>query len=206
MTPFEIERLPFSKEAVSVWAQADPRHRNWPVVYLLGDGREGGPSANSTSDVYVGESLNAASRMRQHLESVEKAHLRSMRVVIDRTFNKSVCLDLESYLIRLLAGDGAYRVLNRNDGITEADYFDRSSYRESFREVFDQLRADGVGSYTSIVPRTSTRRARRTTQFLEGPIPTGICCASSATSMPCYLRGGSAEPMFTSRTWPFAST
>ncbi len=44
--------------------------------------------------------------MRQHLENPDKQHLRSVRVIIDDTFNKSVCLDLESYLIRLLAGDG----------------------------------------------------------------------------------------------------
>ena len=44
--------------------------------------------------------------MRQHLDSTEKQHLTSVRVIIDDEFNKSVCLDLESHLIRLLAGDG----------------------------------------------------------------------------------------------------
>ena len=88
--------------------------------------------------------------MRQHLESPEKQHLSSIRVILDETFNKSVCLDLESYLIRLLAGDGTFRVLNRNDGITEADYFERERYRESFRDVFEQLRADGV--FTRSIP------------------------------------------------------
>ncbi|TFD09353.1 DNA/RNA helicase domain-containing protein [Cryobacterium sp. TMT1-66-1] len=71
-------------------------------------------------------------------------------VGVDATFNKSVCLDLESYLIRMLAGDGFYRVLNRNDGITEADYYDRGRYRETFREVFDELRRDGV--FTRSIP------------------------------------------------------
>jgi len=150
MTPFEIERLPFSKEAVGVWALGDPRHRNWPVVYVLGDGREKVASPSKLSDVYVGESLNATGRMRQHFESHEKAHLRTIRVVIDEKFNKSVCLDLESYLIRLLDGDGAYRVLNRNDGITDADYFDRAEYQKTFRQVFDELREDGV--FTRTIP------------------------------------------------------
>ncbi|WP_403023946.1 DNA/RNA helicase domain-containing protein [Salinibacterium sp. GXW1014] len=63
---------------------------------------------------------------------------------MDDRFNKSVCLDLESYLIRLFAGDGAFQVLNRNEGITDADYYERALYRETFREVFDRLKDDGM--------------------------------------------------------------
>ncbi len=149
MTPFEIERLDFSSVAVTSWAPLDPRNKNWPVVYVL-DG-DGLPDRNELlRNVYVGETLNAASRMKQHLENPDKQHLSRVRVILDGTFNKSVCLDLESYLIRLLAGDGTFRVLNRNDGITESDYFDRDRYRESFREVFEQLRADGV--FTRSIP------------------------------------------------------
>jgi len=50
----------------------------------------------------------------------------------------------------MLAGDGSYRVLNRNDGITEADYYARALYQETFREVFDQLKRDGV--FTRSIP------------------------------------------------------
>jgi DUF2075 family protein len=88
--------------------------------------------------------------MRQHLESPEKAHMTTVRVVINETFNKSVCLDLESYLIRLLAGDGSYRVLNRNDGITEADYYERDRYQDEFSSLFEKLRRDGV--FTRTIP------------------------------------------------------
>lgn len=114
------------------WTEPRGRHHNWPVVYTLNDSRA----------VYVGETLNAVGRMRQHLDNPEKRSLQSLRVVLDDTFNKSVCLDLESYLIRLLAGDGKYTVLNRNDGITDADYYDRERYRALFAEIFDLLRRD----------------------------------------------------------------
>jgi len=149
MTPSDIQRLPFDKEAVSVWGATDTRHANWPVVYVLDNAStKKKPTDRRTvpSDVYVGESRNAMARMHQHLETDAKKHLSTIRVVVDDTYNKSVCLDLESHLIRLLAGDGSYKVLNRNDGITEANYFERDRYRAGFDEVFEQLRKSGIFS------------------------------------------------------------
>ncbi|MCU1578878.1 MAG: family ATPase [Rhodoglobus sp.] len=150
MTPFDITGLDFTLGAVNRWAPLNQRNINWPVVYVLDDATTRRSTKERLNDVYVGESLNAAARMRQHLASPEKRHLSKIRVIVDETFNKSVCLDLESYLIRMLAGDGAYRVLNRNDGITESDYYDRGRYRDTFREVFDQLKRDGV--FTRTIP------------------------------------------------------
>ncbi|QHC58217.1 DUF2075 domain-containing protein [Rathayibacter sp. VKM Ac-2760] len=132
MTGFSVERLPFDSDRVRVWGAADPRHRNWPVVYVL----------DSASEVYVGESLNAEGRLRQHLDSPEKSRLDRVRVVLDDTFNKSACLDLESFLLRMLSGEGRLAVLNHNAGITDADYFDRASYRRTFDEVFEVLRTE----------------------------------------------------------------
>jgi uncharacterized protein len=149
MTRSDIERLTFSRRAVDDWAPLDHHNSNWPIVYVLdGETAAAEKATGIVGDVYVGESLNAASRMRQHLDSQEKKHLKSIHVIIDDRFNKSVCLDLESYLIRLLAGDGSYRVLNRNDGIVEANYFDRGQYQARFREIFDELRRDGIFSRT----------------------------------------------------------
>ena len=140
MTRFSVERLAFSAEQIQLWARTDPRHTNWPVVYVIdGDRRGAGPDS-----IYVGETRNAAARMRQHLASPQERGLRSIRVVVDDTYNKSVCLDLESHLIRWLAGDGRYAVLNGNEGIIDAAYYDREAYRESFREIFEQLRAEGL--------------------------------------------------------------
>ncbi|PPF23650.1 AAA family ATPase [Rathayibacter rathayi] len=130
MTGFSLERFPFDSDQVRAWGSADPRHRNWPVVYVL----------DNAAEVYVGESLNAEGRLRQHLDSVEKSRLERVRVVLDETFNKSACLDLESFLLRMFSGEGRLKVLNHNAGITDADYFDRDSYRRTFDEVFEVLR------------------------------------------------------------------
>jgi GIY-YIG catalytic domain./Uncharacterized conserved protein (DUF2075). len=105
-------------------------HRNWPVVYVMTNQKE----------VYVGESINAEKRMYQHLESVEKQRLNCVRVILDERFNKSACLDLESFLIRMFSGDGSRQVLNHNAGITDADYYDREAYKQTFDGVFGMLR------------------------------------------------------------------
>lgn len=146
MMSFEIARVEFSKAAVAIWKSHDEKHGNWPVVYVLDNGRNTSQanSNNGLRDIYVGESLNAGGRLRQHLESPAKQHLTNVRIILHEKFNKSVCLDLESYLIKMLAGDGANQVLNRNNGITEAKYYQREAYREGFRTIFEQLKADGV--------------------------------------------------------------
>lgn len=142
MTSFSIERLPFERGAVDGWARSAPSHTNWPVVYVI-DGAE----QRKTPGIYVGETVSTASRMRQHLAGSKKDEgLDSVRVVIDEHFNKSVCLDLESHLIRWFHGDGRYDILNGNDGLTDAQYYDRELYRESFRDVFEKLRSEGLFS------------------------------------------------------------
>ncbi|KAH8627387.1 hypothetical protein IG631_17155 [Alternaria alternata] len=152
MTSFQIARVEFSRPAVATWRSQDEKHGNWPVVYVLDNyGYPGGRNSNSAlRDIYVGESLNAVSRLRQHLETPAKQHLKNARIILHEKYNKSVCLDLESYLIRMMAGDGANQVLNRNNGITDAQYYQREAYRAGFRTVFEQLKSDGV--FTRSIP------------------------------------------------------
>ena len=140
MTDFRIERLPFDGGALSVWAQSDSRNNNWPVVYTIHGDRE----------IYVGETLNAATRMSQHLTSAERQHLRRVQIIFNDTFNKSVCLDLESHLIRYFHADGKYQVLNKNYGLNDYDYFNREEYRKTFDELFAELHREGA--FTRSIP------------------------------------------------------
>lgn len=134
MTSFRVDQVPFDAAALAEWAKNDPYSANWPVVYTI----------DGAKRVYVGESIHAVTRMNQHLARRERAHLDTVRVVIDPTFNKSVCLDLESFLIALFAGDGKFQVDNANAGLTGSNYYERDLYREQFRSIFDRLRADGM--------------------------------------------------------------
>lgn len=134
MTSFRIESVPFDRTSVVEWGRQHEQHRDWPVVYALTD----------TSEVYVGESLDGAGRLRQHLDAGKKKQLVDARVIIDDSFNKSACLDLESWLIQLFHGEGTLAVLNGNAGVANGNYYQRDSYRERFREIFERLRADGL--------------------------------------------------------------
>ena len=134
MTNYKIEHLPFRSDAVSVWGQVDGQSDNWPVVYTI----------SSSNEIYVGETVNAATRLFQHLNSPSKKHLERVQIILNDKFNKSVCLDLESHLIKYFAADGKHRVLNANFGIQDSDYFNREEYRKSFNELFEMLVEQGV--------------------------------------------------------------
>lgn len=127
MTAFEIRK--FSMREL-LPEKDDPRLKNWPVVYALNGGKK----------IYVGETRSATSRIRQHQASESKRDMRLVRILLHDHFNKSVALDLESHLIRWLAGDGKYEVTNRNHGIVDADYHERETYRDEFPEIFEALR------------------------------------------------------------------
>lgn len=127
MTAFEIRKFSMREPLPE---NDDARLKNWPVVYALNGGKK----------IYVGETLSATSRLRQHQASESKRDMRLVRLLLHEHFNKSAALDLESHLIRWLAGDGKYEVINRNHGIVDADYHDRETYRGEFPEIFEALR------------------------------------------------------------------
>jgi len=134
MTSFRIESLRLERGEVGAWGRLHERHRDWPVVYTL----------NDAAELYVGESVDAVSRLRQHIDGHKKSHLGEARVIIDDSFNKSACLDLEAYLIGLFAGEGRFKVLNVQTSGGTGNYYQRDDYRERFREIFEKLRAEGL--------------------------------------------------------------
>lgn len=132
---FRIERLPFTPSDIADWRDPRGRHHTWPVVYLLDDARR----------VYVGETTRARMRLQEHLGAEAKRGLERARVVISEEFNTSACLDLESRLIAWFATEDALTVLNRNDGLSGTDYFERETrYLPIFESVFDALRREGM--------------------------------------------------------------
>lgn len=135
MTSYRIERYPFDVATVASWRVGRDLH-DWPVVYSL----------SGTDQVYVGETTSAVRRLSQHLADPRKRHLSEARLIIHEESNKSVCLDLEGYLVGLLAGEGHLEVLNSPATTGTGEYFERARYRAQFAEIFEALRQDGLFS------------------------------------------------------------
>ena len=111
---------------------------NWPVVYIINDNEE----------AYVGETHHASVRMKQHMENPERKKLTEIRLISGEDFNKSVILDLESFLIKHMGADGKYKLQNGNNGLQDHDYFNRTKYEGDFRTIWDALKNEKIVEHT----------------------------------------------------------
>jgi len=105
--------------------------RDWPVVYMIYNDEE----------LYIGETTSASSRINQHLQNPEKKNLRSVKIVFDDSYNKSVILDFEQRLIRYCKADGRFtKILNKNAGQSSShEYYNRVDYSNAFRNLWPEL-------------------------------------------------------------------
>ena len=135
---FHIDTFDFNTTASSQVSQL--RHDknnvglNWPIVYVI----------NNDKEAYVGETVSASRRIDQHLQVKQRQKLTEIRIISDSNFNKSVALDLESFLIKYMASDGKYVLQNGNSGIHDHEYFNRHEYRDEFRKIWKKLKKEGV--------------------------------------------------------------
>jgi len=125
---YEIKKFAYKKESFTNLK----KYRfgaNWPIVYILEDGRE----------AYIGESVSAYKRANQQFERANRSKLNNMYIIADEEYNKSATLDIEALLIKYMSGDGKYLLQNANFGIQESDYYDRERYRAKFETIWKEL-------------------------------------------------------------------
>ncbi len=136
-TSEEIKKYPFTEEGLQELKKSQ-RGKNWPVVYMIHD----------ESNLYIGETTSAATRMGQHLKNDEKKNLTFIEVIDDGEFNKSVVLDYEQRLIKYCSVDKRFKnILNKNKGQQAShDYYNRSMYRSNFRVLWHRLKENGLVS------------------------------------------------------------
>ena len=103
---------------------------NWPIVYII----------YNDSKAYVGETLDAVRRTEQHMLEPEFKEFSSICLISNKTFNKSVVLDLESFLIKYMSADGSRELTNGNAGVVDHNYFYKEAYSEDFKEVWKELK------------------------------------------------------------------
>lgn len=126
------EQYDFNKDALpkiegNTWVK-----NQWPLVYFL---------QNENKRVaYVGESTNAASRIKNHLANPKKAEAFSkISIIGSDKFNKSATLDIESSLIQYITAEGTYELQNGNYGLVNHNYYQQDLYKDLFKEVWTKL-------------------------------------------------------------------
>ena len=102
---------------------------NWPVVYII----------NNDTEAYVGETVNASVRTNQHLQREDRRRLEDINIISDIDFNKSVILDLESFLIKHMSADGVFQLQNVSMGNQPHRYYQQDDYEKRFFEIWEQL-------------------------------------------------------------------
>lgn len=113
-----------------VIAQLTPFGDDWPTVYII----------NNEQEAYVGETTKVSVRLSQHLDNPRRSKLQDVRLLSGITFNKSVALDLESFLISHMAADGKYRLQNGNAGQQKHNYYQKADYEAQFDKVWQELK------------------------------------------------------------------
>lgn len=99
---------------------------------------------NDNQEAYIGETVNIARRMREHLQNPTRRKLKEINIICDEKFNKSVILDLESFLISHMASDGKYILQNGNSGLQDHNYYNRNNYEKNFTNIWNELRKHGI--------------------------------------------------------------
>lgn len=130
---FEITRYPFGSHLPKALHNVAFAQQFWPIIYLL--------SNRGSKQAYVGETSDTVSRMVAHFHNEAKATLTEAHLIYSDKFNKSATLDIESNLIRYLDGDGTYKLLNGNLGLSNHNYYQKHQvYQPMFRAIWESLR------------------------------------------------------------------
>ncbi|MDG5493175.1 DNA/RNA helicase domain-containing protein [Psychroserpens sp. SPM9] len=125
------EQYDFNKESLlkiesNTWVK-----NKWPLVYFIQN--------QFTRVAYVGESTNAANRIKNHLSNPKKSNLKKISIIGSDKFNKSATLDIESKLIQYISSEGTYKLQNGNYGLINHNYYQQDLYKDLFKEVWNKL-------------------------------------------------------------------
>lgn len=131
---FNIQTYDFNSETPKNILEKQEKLNDWPVVYII----------HNEKEAYVGETTNVIKRLEQHLKNSERRKLNKMKVISSNTFNKSVTLDLENFLIMYMSADEKYHLQNLNNGIQTHHYYQSKEYEEGFKYIWKELHQEGL--------------------------------------------------------------
>ena len=142
---FEVKEYEFNVETLN---NINSKYINWPVVYLI----------NNNNKIYIGETSNIKSRMKQHLDNPDRKFLKLINIIFDKKFNKSAILDIEQNLIRMFYADTRFDsnsgILNKNNGqSSKHNYYQREMYLNKLVDIWKKLQQKKLvnNSYNNII-------------------------------------------------------
>lgn len=103
---------------------------NWPIVYII----------QNKDEAYVGETTSAFVRINTHLKDQRRENFEKIHMFTDMDFNKSVALDIESFLIKYMSADGRFKLQNGNGGMQSHNFYNKDQYRKKFDLIWNELR------------------------------------------------------------------
>ncbi|MDO4502033.1 MAG: DUF2075 domain-containing protein [Coriobacteriia bacterium] len=139
--PFIIDRCPFTPGEqldIAMLDLDDDKILNWPMVYILANNDE----------AYIGQTTSVATRMSQHGANPEKSAFTQANIIFNEEFNTSVITDYEHRLIGLMHADGRYQLTNKNDGMTDTNYFSKDAYSHMFNDLWEELQRLELADHT----------------------------------------------------------
>src|SRR5690606_9573395 len=134
----DLNKYPFSQNALSEIAQNKWVKSQWPLVYLIKNDKR--------KLAYVGETTNAFNRIKNHFANEDRLVLNTITLIGSDRFNKSATLDIESQLIQYLSAENTYKLQNGNGGLTHHNYYEKPFYRDIFTEIWARLKSEKLVS------------------------------------------------------------
>lgn len=131
-SPFVLEQTSFGQGGIidiSTISLDENRLYDWPIVYILANQNE----------AYVGQTTSVINRMSQHGANPQKQDFTQVNIIFNEEFNTSVITDYEHRIIQLMHADGKYQLTNKNDGMSDSNYFSKEKYGQMFEELWTEL-------------------------------------------------------------------
>ncbi|MCL1847708.1 MAG: DUF2075 domain-containing protein [Coriobacteriia bacterium] len=139
--PFIIDSCPFrfgKQIDTAVLDLEESKVQSWPMVYIL---------ANKKF-AYVGQTTSVATRIGQHCTSVEKKDFTRVNIIYNEEFNTSAITDYEHRLIGYMNADQRYTLTNKNEGMSDTNYFSKTQYTDMFKDLWEELRRLELAEHT----------------------------------------------------------
>ncbi|MDM5201552.1 DUF2075 domain-containing protein [Fictibacillus enclensis] len=117
---------------------------NYPIVYIL-------YNENKRPSAYIGQTVQAARRLKSHIEDKRRKILNRSILIGHQKFNQSATYNIESNLINYFIADNHYQLQNVSQTRSRVmhNYYEKCFYdKKLFKDIWEKLREEEIVSDT----------------------------------------------------------